>query len=271
MITKKQIGKRVLYGLVPFGMLFLYMLGAWLFGQFMATSVQAQFMDNLVVIGIGCWWLLLNKQRKRHSLKEEEPFRPKVWAVFLFIVLCVCVAILLPIMGKFVTLHMQDVGSEVYQTTISEDYGLYLIMSVLIAPFAEEFLFRVFMYQSWKKAFRFPVVAMLLTSVAFAMIHGTFQHLPVAFFLGMFMSIMYEMTGQMRYCVIIHFIFNLLGIAVVPGIVWNPEGFFLSGFGVLLFMFIISVGLFGLYHYRKQICVYVTTDHLIDKWNRKEE
>lgn len=271
MMTKKQIGKRVLYGLVPFGMLFLYMLGAWLFGQFMATSVQAQFMDNLVVIGIGCWWLLLNKQRKRHSLKEEEPFRPKVWAVFLFIVLCVCVAIFLPIMGKFVTLHMQDVGSEVYQTTISEDYGLYLIMSVLIAPFAEEFLFRIFMYQSWKKAFRLPVVAMLCTSVAFAMIHGTLPHLPVAFFLGMFMSIVYEMTGQIRYSVLIHFIFNLLGISVVPGIPWNPDGFLFSEVGVILLVILCSAGLFCLYHYREKICAYITSDHLIDKWNRKEE
>lgn len=262
--TRRQ---RIGYFFCPFGLLLLYVAGALLFGLVVKTSVQAQFLDNLLLIVVGACWIFLEQKRRQHS-SCKDVFQPKVWAVFLFLVLCVVVAIFFPVLGQYVNLHMMDTGREVYHQTVSEDYGLYLLMSVFIAPIAEEYLFRMWMYPMWKKAFHGPVIAMLLTSVMFALIHGTMAHLPVAFFLSIFMCITYEITGQIRYCSLIHFIFNLVGVVIVPGL-FTEKSVLLSTVGVVLLTCVIIVWLLLYYLLRNQIRTYVTTDHLIDKWNRK--
>lgn len=253
---------------LPIGIFLAYIGVTMLCGLFTANPVQAQFVSNVfwVLLGFGFW--LYERYTDRKECRVRELFRPRAWSVFVLVVICIVFGLLIPIVGFGLQTHIYDTGAEVYQTSIQQDAGLFLLMSVFLAPVVEEMLFRWFMYKPWKKAFG-TVVSMLLTSTIFAIIHGTLQHLPVAFFVGFFGCVLIEVTGQLRYAVLNHFIYNLLAVAVVPALL-PADGSWLYSYPAMLVLYMVCIGsVIWMYRYRKAIKTYVTSDHLIDKWNRK--
>lgn len=254
--------------LLPIGVLVGYVVTTLLFGLVMATSIQAQFMSDLLwlLLGVGCWFYQRYTEKKEHCNRRE--FRPRPWAVFLLILVCMFFGVVIPLIGFGLQTHLPNFGAKAYQESVSQDAGLFLLMSVFLAPVVEEILFRWFMYKPWKKVLGL-LPAMLLVNVIFAVIHGTLQHLPVAFFVGMCGCVLIEMTGRLRYAVLNHFIYNLLAVAFVPAILPEAGSIWYSIPVMILLYLVCFVVLFLLYRYRKVIRNYVTSDHLIDKWNRK--
>lgn len=77
----------------------------------------------------------------------------------------------------------------------------------IVAPFAEETIFRGYLYPIAKK-FGGPVAAMLFSSLLFAAGHGNVPLLLPLFLLGMLMAFAYEKTGSLWSSISIHFFFN---------------------------------------------------------------
>ena len=81
------------------------------------------------------------------------------------------------------------------------------IATILIAPVAEEIIFRGILYPAVKRA-GYPRVALWGTSILFGLIHvnlGTFVPLT---FLAILLVYLYEYTGNLLACITVHCVFN---------------------------------------------------------------
>jgi membrane protease YdiL (CAAX protease family) len=98
--------------------------------------------------------------------------------------------------------------------------------AIVLAPIAEELVFRVFLQSALLKAFRSTWAAVLMASAIFAAVHmgagvgaDDAHALPALFVLGVAMGIAYERRRSLVVPVVMHMGFNLLyvGLALVLG------------------------------------------------------
>ncbi len=116
--------------------------------------------------------------------------------------------------------------TNMYAAFEGNDLLMYNIMAVSIGPVAEELIFRWMCYHSFRKRWSFwPSV--ILSGFLFTAAHGTLTHIPITVALSLLTCILYEVTGQFRWCIIVHLLFNIaaelitvgLGIGAVPMII----------------------------------------------------
>ena len=89
----------------------------------------------------------------------------------------------------------------------------YLVFfAVILAPLAEEFVFRGVLYP-WLKQRGLPVMAWLLPSFLFAVIHVSLPIFVPLFFLALALTWLYQTTGRLLANVLVHGLFN--GINVI--------------------------------------------------------
>jgi membrane protease YdiL (CAAX protease family) len=104
--------------------------------------------------------------------------------------------------------QVQDVGF----SQVSQRYDLILVFTtlVIIAPVAEEILFRGYLYGKLRKFV--PVwVAILVTSVVFGTIHGAWNLAIDTFALSVVLCLLREFTGNIWASILLHMVKN--GIA----------------------------------------------------------
>lgn len=87
-------------------------------------------------------------------------------------------------------------------------------MALVVAPLAEEFIFRGYLYGVGKRLFG-PVPALVLTSLLFAAIHGHIGSLPALFMLAVCFVAAYEKTGSLLVPIAAHSMFNALQVLLI--------------------------------------------------------
>ncbi|MGH7747003.1 MAG: lysostaphin resistance A-like protein, partial [Candidatus Dormibacteria bacterium] len=97
---------------------------------------------------------------------------------------------------------------------VRDAFGHYQLLAVvavsLIAPFAEETLFRGFLF-GWLRG-RIPLwAALALSALVFSLAHGEVALLVPIFVLGCLLALVYERSGSLIPGMVIHAIFNLIG------------------------------------------------------------
>lgn len=264
-IFERQYGKKF-YFLMPFVTFVLYLVLTYGIGLLMSTGVRASIVSDLTAILAGLFvYLSIYSVNRRKGV--SEPFKPRAWAVFLLIFSVILLWFLTQCMSLCISLNVENTGMDAYADVVASDTGLWVILALFIAPAAEEFIFRGFMYKSWTHCMN-GFLAAVISSLIFAAIHGTWMHIPVAFMMGLFNAAIFELTGKLRYAVVCHVLYNFVSVsAIVP--LSTTDGFLFSiWFNILMFM-VLFVSIFFLYKYRVKIREYVTTPHLIDRLNRK--
>jgi membrane protease YdiL (CAAX protease family) len=101
---------------------------------------------------------------------------------------------------------------------VRDAFGQYHLLAVVavsvIAPFAEETLFRGFLY-GWLRG-RVPLwAAVALSAVIFALAHAELALLVPIFVLGCLLALVYERSGSLLPGMIIHAVFNLIGVTLI--------------------------------------------------------
>ena len=129
-----------------------------------------------------------------------------------FIVFMVVAAILLALLQKLLPginwTETQDVG---FSNLISQnDYVLTFLMLVIVAPLAEEIIFRGWLYGKLRT--RIPAIpAILLVSLLFGIVHGQWNVGVTVFVMSVAMCSIRELTGTIWGGLLIHILKN--GIA----------------------------------------------------------
>ena len=90
-----------------------------------------------------------------------------------------------------------------------EQRVLIIVLAVAIAPIAEEFLFRFFLYGVLKRYFG-RVLAVLANALLFAAVHSHLPSLAPLFILGTCFTIAFEWSGSILVSMTMHALFNAL-------------------------------------------------------------
>ena len=95
----------------------------------------------------------------------------------------------------------------------------------------------------------------------------TFVHLPIAFCVGLLSALLYEMTGHIRYGILMHFLYNLFSAGIVFGL--SKHNLFLHPVVMILYMSITILILCRMITKAKAIRQFADEPKLIDKLNQK--
>lgn len=213
----------------------LLFLSCFVFAFFTALLIPdivlaSAVTDLLLLLFAGICYIKFVRNRKLAAFSPKSSY---VWlGVLLFIVLWVvtqCSAVC-------ISNHLSDPNFGLYREVQESELLGYVILSVCIAPIAEECVFRGVIYGMLSKCF--PVYAAgLISAVLFAFLHGTWTHFPVAILVGLTACFLYQVTGRLWVCMLMHFCYNVGSLAFVIPV----PAFFVS----VPFVVVCWIGLFA--------------------------
>ncbi len=199
---------------------FVYLLSACgvSLNSFNSSIVNATFAALVYIImfgvTIGLPWLI---QKRRTSKSDLGLTRLPTWTdIFLtpaaFTIYIIMSGLIMLLVKNFVPginlEQAQDVGFD--QLSQRYEYILAFITLVVVAPIAEETLFRGYLYGKLKKYVPFWA-AMIVTSILFGAIHGAWNVAIDTFILSLVLCSLREMTGNIWASMLLHMTKN--GIA----------------------------------------------------------
>jgi membrane protease YdiL (CAAX protease family) len=98
---------------------------------------------------------------------------------------------------------------------------LTMLMAVIVAPMAEETIFRGYIYGVLKR-YVGAVAAALISAGLFAAMHLNLSSLPALFVLALCLTLAYEATGSLLVNIFMHGLFNLSMLLVILGTARHP-------------------------------------------------
>ena len=108
----------------------------------------------------------------------------------------------------------QEVVQFLQEAKSPRDRLAVMIMAVVVAPVAEEVIFRGYLYPVGKR-FVGPFFSMVGTSLLFAVLHGHAASVPALFTLAVCLGLAYEKTGTLLVPMVMHAVFNAISIAAI--------------------------------------------------------
>ena len=81
-----------------------------------------------------------------------------------------------------------------------------IVGAVIIAPFSEEILFRLVLFDALRPAGEKR--AAVMTAAIFAVVHGSLLHIPALFFLGLVLQRLRLRSGSLWHPILAHMLFN---------------------------------------------------------------
>ena len=131
--------------------------------------------------------------------------------------MCYAVMYLSNIIGNLITTLIGAAKGEPVTNAIVEVASgisplVSMLMMVLLAPIAEELIFRKMLID---RVVRYGEgCAVLLSGVMFGLFHGNLNQFAYAFTLGVFFGFIYVKTGKIIYTIFMHMVVNFLGSVV---------------------------------------------------------
>jgi membrane protease YdiL (CAAX protease family) len=185
--------------------------------QFSLAAI-VYILTLLLVIGLP-WWL-----RKHATTKQDIGLaRLPTWMdiglapagfIVYFLTAAVLVFVATKIIPGFDSTQVQETGFVQGQLSHYYEYLLAFVTLIVIAPLAEEVLFRGYLYGKLRKVV--PVwVAMLITSVLFGAIHGQWNVAVDVFGLSMVACILREVSGSIWAGLLLHMLKNSVAFYVL--------------------------------------------------------
>jgi membrane protease YdiL (CAAX protease family) len=89
-----------------------------------------------------------------------------------------------------------------------------LVATAVLAPIAEELTLRAVLY-GWLRRHVGPILAGVISAAAFAVLHGSLVLLPGTFLVGLALAWVYERSGSLIPCILLHGCFNAISTLLV--------------------------------------------------------
>lgn len=182
--------------------LLVYVFATLLFREWF-NPVESTLCGDIVVIPL-CWLLY-------QSFEQDcgERVFSDSWSVLLVTTFS---WFLLSGSQMLFTQLYPDPTIENYMSVLSEhDSAVYVILTLFVAPVFEELLFRGALFRIFVGRFN-AFAGMMLSSILFAAVHGTFSHLYLGFFLGLFCALAYIRSGTVWASVLVHSVYNFMSL-----------------------------------------------------------
>lgn len=183
------------------------------FGEDMFNGVLSQFFAVLI---IPLLFLLIFKKDMRATLRLKKNIDAVQIILLLFISLGIYFASQI-INAIFVSSLASFMGepSEVGTITTASNISQLLFEIVIVAGLpciCEEIFFRGFVMRAFERYS--PVLAVVLSSVAFAVMHGNIQQILYAFILGLILGTVVMLTDSLFAGTVMHFTLNAFSVII---------------------------------------------------------
>ena len=251
----KAIGKAALYFGTYFMVQLIVMYGygiAWMVGEVTKLTVVGEEIDELLLaeqmvtaimdqaLAITFWsgiivlivfWIRF-AVRKKSFLKEVECKPVAVKGILPIVVFALGFNVIVSVVISY--FPWPQGWMDAYATSAAPLDGSLMswLTGVLMAPVLEEIVFRGLVYTRLKKGMP-AIVAAVLSSLLFGIMHGTIIWVIYAFVLGMVMTWVFERYQSLAANILFHFVFNLMGL----GLGMIPE----SAEFVIWILFVVSI------------------------------
>lgn len=221
-------------GVCSLFILFYYVVSVVLY-IFIGNSVWSTVFSDVIVA------LFAFLYYKNHHKRNTDVIYSK-GIVFGFLIFMVCLWFFTQITTVFINSLVDDTYYESYKELSSSDSWAYVLLTFFVAPIVEELLLRGIVYDTLKRVV--PIgFAYVVSSVVFALMHGTIIHLFLAFCAGFLFAVVYEYTGRLYYSMIFHSIFNMMSVFCggieLPEVLFEPA-VFISIDALLIFVLVVA-------------------------------
>lgn len=228
---------------------FISYVGAILFIEKLITPVNTTGFSSSL-IGMTCvnlfFILILSCIYYRMSKRDLLNCYGSVYSVK-FIYWYICMIIISVIVFYFFlvfSIYMPETGMEYRSGVFTSNSGFFMAFySCIIAPVAEELLIRFYLYGTFKKTSSW-IMAMCVSSLIFAILHGTLSHTVLAFILGCAWTVIYEATGSIWSSIACHLTYNTI-VYLLSYIVGSGTGLksFIASASIGFVVFSVVLGL----------------------------
>lgn len=216
-----------------------------IYGLFIKDAVTATIFSDMTLAIAGLFYC------ERCNFREE-PCVTKTLAV------TVTVLFILVWLGSQLTAsvwyaYLGDSGLDSRSDAISESSrALYAVMTIIIAPICEEVLIRGIMFNHFKDIMP-AAAAGILSSFVFALMHGSAIYIVIGMMFGLFVTLVYQMTGNLTGAIAVHCLYNF--IAFFSEHISLPESFFSIPFVVSIDAVVIAglILVYGEYNKHKYL------------------
>lgn len=216
----------VSYFAAQFIVLLLFWVASWLgfpVADMVSETVLRTILASLVylvafVIIVAGPWIVLRRETNLETLGlgrlmswADIGLAPLAFIAYGFAVTAI-LYIITSLFPAFPAEEAQDVGFRAISR--QHEYMLAFVTLVILAPIAEEVIFRGYLYGKLRK--RVPIyAAALVTSLLFALAHGQWNLAVDTFVLGLFLIGLREITGSIWAGILLHMIKNAIAFYLV--------------------------------------------------------
>lgn len=204
-------------------------------GNFEAGVLIGSDVGSLIVniIILGIFWLIRKKEIRLSGQKTENPWRlvGLVWVILVFWN-CTCSFL------DMATGHALSISSS---ETSGLSLGFRMIALAIFPAIVEEFGFRKVLFGVLRK-YGFAVAA-IVSSLCFGLMHQNVIQILFASVLGFLMCYVYEHTGKLYYCMLLHFMNNGVSVVLTDSDFYMKYGVYMEAtIGIIgILMFVIAI------------------------------
>lgn len=183
--------------------------------ELLKISVKAAIIANVIAIATLCIIFVCRKEKltTAFSLRKFSP-RAVLPIIMMGLGSNVLISLVLSMLPEKIVSGYQESSS-----ALTSEVGVWtLLATVVMAPLAEELAFRGLVFTRMKKGMP-VIVAMILSSILFGVLHGQWLWMIFTTFLGMGFVWVFERTKSLYAAILFHFTNNLCAmlLTVVPG------------------------------------------------------
>lgn len=217
--TKKKLG--LVIHTVWFWIAWMFFVPLLVQYLFDSESYIADFLGEIITIGLPARLLIRyrdkRKEKKEYLYRIEDVSLKRLPHKGLMGSMLSCVSLFL-----FVTYAINTAQlvyylrtKEFYSFSTVEEFHLLgftmaLIINALLPALLEEILYRGLYRDAFRNHNKF--IAIFIPSLVFASLHANIIPMSNAFLLGMLLMILYQRSGSLKLVIILHAVYNILGI-----------------------------------------------------------
>jgi len=131
----------------------------------------------------------------------------KISTFFMIILFTVLIMPLVTVLNAFSMFFAENAVASMHGDILGISFTVMWLLIGVYGPLCEEFVFRGVLYSSYKKTGRM-LGAVLLSSLAFGLMHMNFNQAAYAFAIGVAMVLLVEATGSIWSSILVHVTFN---------------------------------------------------------------
>lgn len=152
----------------------------------------------------------------------------KISTFFMIILFTVLIMPLVTVLNAFSMFFADNAVASMHGDILGVSFPVMWLLMGVYGPFCEEFVFRGILYRGYKTTGRM-LGAVLLSSLAFGLMHMNFNQAIYAFGIGIFLAMLVEVTGSLWASAFCHMIFNSFSVCMMFVSDWLMNTFYGGG------------------------------------------